>query len=69
MTTEELYGWMEDRLNRLELNIKFRCDLEHECIANLERDVKSHDRWISSVKGIWIGICLITATLWHLLRK
>jgi hypothetical protein len=69
MTTEELHDWMEDRLDRLESNIKFRCDLEHECITNLEKDVKSHDRWISSVKGIWVGICLITVAIWHLLRK
>lgn len=69
MTTDELRLWMDDRLNRLEVNIRFRCDLEHECIAKLEKDVKSHDRWISSLKGMWIGIGLLSATIWHILRK
>ena len=69
MTTEELHDWIEDRLNRLEVNIKFRCDLEHECITKLEKDVKSHGLWIASVKGMWIGITIMAGALVHLLRS
>jgi hypothetical protein len=58
MTTEELKDWIDERINLMEKNLKELRAEDKTDFAILCTDVKSHDRWIHSIKGMWAMIII-----------